>query len=870
MIIDDLTCQIADLAAFSGKALDRLPWVLRILLENTLRHGDWMSDGRGADPSGAQSILDWLKSGTSNAEIAFYPGRLLMHDTTCVPALVDIAAMRAALCESGADPSQLNPVLPIDVSVDHSIAVDHYGVPDALRLNMTREVERNAERYRLLKWAAQSLRGVRVHPPGTGIMHTMNLERLATVVTAETRGDGIRWAFPDTLIGTDSHTPMINGIGVLAWGVGGLEAESVMFGMPVMLRLPEVVGVRMKGSLPEGTLATDLALTVTQRLRALRLSGRFVEFFGPGVSNLTCGERAVVANMAPEYGASCGFFAVDRLTLDYLRSTGRPPELVRLVEDYCKRQRLWFEPDAEPRYTEVVEIDLSTIEVSLAGPRRPQDRLTARETVAAMGGLLEAIPHSAAGPPAGAVAIAAITSCTNTSDPRLAAAAGLLARKARSFGLKPASWVKTSFAPGSPAAQRYLRRSGLLEDLEALGFGIVGFGCTTCIGNSGPLTGEMASAIADRGVAPVAVLSGNRNFPGRVHPQIEASFLASPPLVVAYALAGDINRDIAGDPIGRATDGRTIHLRDLWPTGIEIDAALAASVSPADFSPAYEQAEENEIWRRLDAPATSLFPWDEISTYIRRPPFASAPGESRLGSYFAHPLLVLGDDVTTDDISPAGQVPPDSDAAEYLVARGEDPRDLNVFAARRGNWEVMLRGLFTNKSVRNLLKPGLHAGTSVHAATGAVMSLRLAAERYRAEGASVVVVAGERYGTGSSRDWAAKGLWLLGVRAVLALSFERIHRSNLIGMGILPIILPADWPPARLGLAVGDLFQIDASASQLSPAALLSVSLRRRSRDISYFTARAAVETALEVELLRDGGILPHILRRFSKEERQT
>jgi aconitate hydratase len=555
---------------------------------------------------------------------------------------------------------------------------------------------------------------------------------------------------------------------------------------------------------------------------------------------------------------------------------------------------------------------MSAVEVSVAGPRRPQDRVSPRETGSAMRGILEAVSPSAAEaftgaappagtvspastvlaagtaprasitpsapampltsavPSAGAVAIAAITSCTNTSDPRLAMAAGLLARKARSFGLKPASWVKTSFAPGSPAAERYLRRSGLLEDLEALGFGIVGFGCTTCIGNSGPLTAQMASAISDRGVVPVAVLSGNRNFPGRVHPQIEASFLASPPLVIAYALAGDVNRDILGDPLGRATDERTVYLRDLWPTGKEIDDALAASVSPGDFSPAYEQAEENEIWRRLDAPSTSLFPWDETSTYIRRPPFASTLGESRLGSYVAHPLLVVGDDVTTDHISPAGHVSPGSDAAEYLVARGENPKDLNVFAARRGNWEVMLRGLFTNKSVRNLLGAGLQAGTTVYAGTGSVMPLRLAAERYRSESASVVVVAGERYGTGSSRDWAAKGLWLLGVRAVLALSFERIHRSNLIGMGILPVILPTEWSPSRLALAVADVFQIDASPSQLSPGALLSVSLRRRCGETTSCSAAAAVETALEVALLRDGGILPHILRRCSNETSHT
>jgi aconitate hydratase len=854
--------QIADMVAFGGPALRQLPIVLRILLENSLRHS-------AGDPSSSHSILEWATTATSNAEIPFHPGRLLMHDTTCVPALVDIAALRSAVSEAGEDASRLNPVLPIDVCVDHSIAVDYYGTPDALRLNMKREIERNSERYRLLKWATRSLRNVRVHPPGTGIMHTMNLERLATVVTRDSAGG---WAYPDTLIGTDSHTPMINGIGVLAWGVGGLEAESVMFGMPVMLKIPEVVGVRMTGSLPEGTLATDLALTVTQRLRALALSGKFVEFFGPGVSTLSCGERAVVANMAPEYGASCGFFAVDERTLEYLRATGRPETLVRAVEGYCKRQHLWFEPDAEPRYTEVVELDLSGVTISLAGPRRPQDRLSPREAMSSLRELLQpgtARDHDGSGGGDargggnailrnGAVAIAAITSCTNTSDPRLVVAAGLLARKARAFGLKPPPWVKTSLAPGSPATELYLRRSNLLDDLESIGFGIVGYGCTTCIGNSGPLAPEMAEAIDRRAINPVAVLSGNRNFPGRVHPLIEASFLASPPLVVAYALAGDVDRDITNDPIGQSTGGQMIYLRDLWPTGAQIDAALAAALAPADFSIAYQRAERNEIWGNLAAPSSALFPWDERSTYIRRPPFASASSESRLGSYVAHPLLVLGDDITTDHISPAGQVPAGSDAARYLVAHGENPQDLNVFAARRGNWEAMLRGLFTNNSVRNLLAPNIPPGSTIHAGSGAVLPLRLAAERYRTEQASVVVVAGERYGTGSSRDWAAKGLWLLGVRAVLALSFERIHRSNLIGMGILPLVLP-EW----VALTIEDTIAIDATPGHIAPRAGVAISIQRRSGKSYSFIAAIAVETALEVALLKDGGILPHILRRI-------
>jgi len=878
--------ELADLVGCAGEKLDRLPWVLRILLENTLRHDP-------GDPATAHSILAWLENGTSTAEIPFFPGRLLMHDTTCVPALVDIAAMRSELSEAGHDPAQLNPQLPIDVSVDHSIAVDHFGTPDALQLNMTQEIRRNEERYRLLKWATHALRGVRVHPPGTGIMHTINLELLATVVTAGSADAG-SWVYPDTLIGTDSHTPMINGIGVLAWGVGGVEAESVMFGMPVMLKVPEVVGVRMTGSLPDGTLATDLALTVTERLRTRRLSGKFVEFFGPGVSTLSCGERAVIANMAPEYGASCGFFPVDERTLEYLRATGRPESHIALVEAYCKYQHLWFDPQAVPRYTEVIDIDLDRVETSIAGPHRPQDRLTPHDTVAWLAGTSKPTPRRppAAGstsnaarpngmppngapsnttPPNGAVAIAAITSCTNTSDPRLVIAAGLLARKARQLGLTPPPWVKTSLAPGSPAAESYLRRSGLLEDLQGLGFGIVGFGCTTCIGNSGALVPEMAAAIDGDGILPVAMLSGNRNFPGRVHPQIEASFLASPPLVVAYALAGHVNLDILSSPVAHACDGRAIYLRDLWPSGAAIDAALAASVQAADIHVAYQQAHENEIWRELDAPSTPLFPWSETSTYIRRPPFASRKSRSRLGSYTAHPLLVLGDDITTDHISPAGQVPAQSAAAQFLVARGEDPKDLNVFAARRGNWEVMLRGLYTNKSVRNLLDPHLPAGNTIHASSGSPLPLWLAAELYESEGTSLVVVAGERYGTGSSRDWAAKGLWLLGVRAVLALSFERIHRSNLIGMGILPLQLPAGLTPAKLELTTRDTLEVRAEPAVLSPGARVAVILRRGGAAFAAtseqsFTATAAVETALEVDLLLEGGILPYILRRSLRE----
>jgi aconitate hydratase len=850
--------RIIDLPAFAGERVARLPWLHRILLENVLRKAP------PGDTRAGEAIIGWLSAGTSEAEIPFYPGRVMMHDTTCVPALVDIAGLRSALAEAGGDPERLNPVLPVDVSVDHSLAVDHFAAPDAFARNMARELNRNSERYRFMKWATLALRGVRVHPPGTGIMHTLNLERLASVVTGEVR-DGVAWAMPDTLIGTDSHTPMINGIGVLAWGVGGLEAESVLFGMPVMLRVPDVVGVRLTGAMRDGCLATDLALAVTARLREIDLADKFVEFFGPGVSTLSAGERAVVANMTPEFGANSGYFPIDDRTLDYLAATGRSAGQVALVRDYAQRQSLWFDPDARPRYTDEIGIALDRIETSVAGPRRPQDRLSPRGTAQALGAIRALEPARNAGegaPPDGAVAIAAITSCTNTSDPRLVVAAGLLASKARRLGLKPPSWVKTSLAPGSPTAERYLRRAGVLDDLAAVGFDIVGYGCTTCIGNSGPLTDEIERAVAERGILPVAVLSGNRNFPGRVHPQLEAGFLASPPLVVAYALAGDVDRDILTDPIGRSAAGQPVRLADLWPSTLEIDAATAAATEPADYDAAYARAEDSASWQALDAPASALFPWDPASTYIRRPPFASAGEGSRLGRYRAQALLVVGDDITTDHISPAGAIAPRGEAADHLAARGEDRKDLNVFAARRGNWEVMLRGLFTNKTVRNLLDAKIPPGATIHAGSGEIVPLSQAADRYRAEAVPVVVVAGERYGMGSSRDWAAKGVGLLGVRAVLALGFERIHRSNLIGMGVLPLRLPAECSPAALALAPGDMIEIDAPADRLVPRGEVAVTIHRLDGRATRIVTVAAVETGLEIETLKAGGILPLILRK--------
>ncbi|RFB83170.1 aconitate hydratase 1 [Rhizobium leguminosarum bv. trifolii] len=854
MTLDEREYDFIDLPEAAGGELERLPYIHRILLENVLRTA-------GQDAERAQAaILGWLDTGTSDLEIPFLPNRVLMHDTTCGPALVDIAGMRSALAEAGADPALLNPVVRVDVSTDHSVAVDFFGGAGSLGRNMAREFERNAERYRFMKWATNTLSDFHVHPPGTGIMHTLNLEGLATVVSVISR-DGRNWIAPDTLIGTDSHTPMINGIGVLGWGVGGLEAESVFFGMPVALRVPDVVGVKLSGKLQDGVLATDLALVVTNILRKVDLQDKYVEFFGPGVSTLTAGDRAVVANMTPEFGGNSGYFPVDGNTLAYLRATGRTQAQIGLVETYCRRAGLWFDPDAAPRYTSIAEIDLSFVEPSLAGPTRPQDRLAAGETRAAIASMKKVSVPSVGGPNDGAVAIAAITSCTNTSDPRLIVAAGLLARKARAYGLRPPHWVKTSLAPGSPTAERYLRRSGLLDDLEAMGFGIVGYGCTTCIGNSGPLTEPIAKAIIERGILPVAVLSGNRNFPGRVHPQLEAGFLASPPMVIAFALAGTVELDIMSDVIGHSDAGEPVTFPMLWPTSPEIEAALAQASSPRDFAPAYDEAEASRIWQELDAPEGTVFPWDETSTYIRRPPFAGTGTGSLLGIYTARPLLVLGDDITTDHISPAGAIPAASETGRYLTEMGDSPTDLNVYASRRGNWESMVRGLFTNRTVRNMLGEGIPAGSTLHWPSQDILPLWKAAERYAAEQQPVVIVAGERYGMGSSRDWAAKGASLLGVRAVLAQSFERIHRSNLIGMGILPLRLPCEYGPASLKLTPDDLIEIAAEDHLVAPRSSVSVTIFRAGGGQISFAATAAIETTAEVEILKAGGILPLILR---------
>jgi aconitate hydratase len=745
-------------------------------------------------------------------------------------------------------------VVPVDVSTDHSIAVDYFGRPDAAELNMRRERERNVERLRLMKWASTAFERLTVHPPGTGIMHTLNLERLARIVTIEQR-DGEDWAVPDTLIGTDSHTPMVNGIGVLGWGVGGLEAEAAMLGLPVVLRVPEVVGMRLVGELRSEVFGTDLALLVTQRLRAHGVAGRFVEFFGPGVAALSADTRAVVANMAPEYGATTGFFPVDARTIRYLHETGRAPEAAALVETYCRRQGLWFDPAAEPDYAEVLTIDLAAVARGTAGPSRPQDLRGIGETA----GLI-AKGQAAQGVPAGAVAIAAITSCTNASDPRMLVAAGLFARNAMVAGLKVPPWVKTSLAPGSPAARALLERSGLSGPLAALGFAIVGIGCTTCIGNSGPLVPKMREAMAG-GVEPVAVLSGNRNFPGRVHPDVPESFLLSPPLVVAFALAGDAARDIARDPIGHRADGTPVTLDMLWPNSVEIDAVLAAARDPADVQRRYDAAETNPAWQALEAPAGARFPWEPGSTYLRPPPFVRDAAPPPLDGAHARPILLLGDDITTDHISPAGAIPAKSETARYLVERGEDPDDFNVYAARRGNWEAMVRGLFTNRTVVNLLRPGLAPGHTVHAPSGQDMTLWDAAQRYAAEGTPLLIVAGDRYGTGSSRDWAAKGPQLLGVRAVIASSFERIHRSNLVNMAILPLAVSRAEALALRTMSAEAVVGFPPSVS-LAPGAKLALRIEDGGV-VREAMATLAAETQAECDIIARGGMLPALLQRL-------
>ena len=840
--------------------LDRLPYSLRVLLENSLR-----AQALGRAGEDWSRLANWQPN-AARETLDFWPCRVLLQDFTGVPLVVDLAAMRAEVAERGGDPRQVNPVVPVDLVIDHSVQVDAFGDAAALRTNMEREYERNGERYALLRWAQGAFRRLRVVPPGAGIVHQVNLEYLAGVVVTQEL-DGHRLVFPDTLVGTDSHTTMVNGLGVLGWGVGGIEAEAVMLGGPYSMKVPDVIGVRLRGQLPPGSTATDLVLTVTEMLRAQGVVEKFVEFCGPGLDGLGLADRATIANMAPEFGATAAFFPVDAQTLAYLRGTGRSEEHVALVERYCKEQGLFRGPDApEPEFSLVLTMDLGTVQPSLAGPRRPQDRLS----LAAVPASLPRSPRaeSPAGAVAvaerteledGAVAIAAITSCTNTSNPGVMLAAGLLARRAVDRGLRVPRYVKTSLAPGSRVVTQYLRRAGLLEPLEALGFAVVGYGCTTCIGNSGPVTPE-AERAADQGAVLAAVLSGNRNFQGRINSRVRANYLASPPLVVAYALAGTVTRNLETEPLGRDASGAPVHLSELWPSPEEVAQAAALALDPDLYRRNYADIfAGDERWWALPVPAGDLYAWDSSSTYVRRPPFFSPPAE--LGRPFsgARVLCWLGDSVTTDDISPAGEIAPDGDAAAYLAERGVPREGYHSYGARRGNHEVMMRGTFGNVRLRNRLAPGTEGPRTILLPDGEPMSIFAASEAYAARGVPLVVLAGRDYGSGSSRDWAAKGPVLLGVRAVLAQSFERIHRGNLVGMGVLPLQFPDGVSSETLGLDGHEEFSIQWSGA-LTPGRTVQVTARRADGREVHVDAVARVETQSEVEHVARGGILPSTL----------
>jgi len=857
----------------------RLPHSVKVLLEAALRS----LDGFAVTAGDVEHLARWRPDEESPGEVPFLPGRVVLQDFTGVPTVVDLAALRDACRRLGGNPNKVNPLVPCDLVVDHSVQVDYFARTDALRLNAQLEFDRNRERYELLKWGQGAFAGFQVVPPATGIVHQVNLEYLARVVMER---DGV--AFPDSLVGTDSHTTMINGLGVLGWGVGGIEAEAVMLGQPISMLAPKVVGFRLHGTLSEGTTATDLVLTVTQILRKVGVVGQFVEFFGPGLDALSLPDRATIANMAPEYGATVGFFPVDDVTLAYLRLTGRSARTVDLVERYAKAQGLWRQREVEPTFSRLVELDLGSVEPSLAGPRRPQDRVPLAGMKSAWRRELEStyargaddrghagveVEHRDGSYPLrhGAVAIAAITSCTNTSNPSVMVGAGLVAAKAVERGLTVPPWVKTSLAPGSRVVTSYLERSGLMPALESLGFHLVGYGCTTCIGNSGPLPDEVAAAVRTGDLVVASVLSGNRNFEGRINQHVRANYLASPPLVVAYALAGTVDVDLVTEPIGTGRDGRPVFLRDLWPTAAEVRAAVEKCLSPDQFTERYADVfSGSEEWQAIRVSGGELYEWQPDSTYIRHPPFFSdldlepEPIRSIRG---ARVLALLGDSVTTDHISPAGSIALDSPAARYLLAHGVEQRDFNSYGARRGNHEVMMRGTFANIRLRNRLVPGVEGGVTTHIPSGEKMFIYDAAMRYKKEGTPLVVLAGEEYGTGSSRDWAAKGTALLGVRAVIASSFERIHRSNLVGMGVLPLELADGDTVGSLGLDGSETYDVDLPAA-FAPKQRMEVVARRDDGRSTRFKVICRVDTPVEVEYYRHGGILNFVLRRLVSEGR--
>ena len=880
-----------DLTALPERAVGRLPYSLKILLENLLRH----EDGSSVTRDDIEALLAWDPDAAPATEIAYRPARVLMQDFTGVPAVVDLAAMRDAMVAMGGDPASINPLQPADLVIDHSVQVDNFARQDALSLNSVLEYGRNRERYQFLKWGQKAFRNFRVVPPETGIVHQVNLEYLAKVAFTSER-DGENWVYPDTLVGTDSHTTMINGLGVLGWGVGGIEAEAGMLGQPISMLIPQVVGFELTGSLAEGSTATDLVLTVVEMLRAHGVVGKFVEFFGDGLDELPLADRATIANMAPEYGATCGLFPIDSETLAYLRLSGRPTEDVELVESYARAQGFYRSGGAAPaRYSDTLALNMADVVPSIAGPKRPQDRIALGNAATSFGGMLEeslgardpSIASSAvavAAPRAavrttirgtdcevghGSVVIAAITSCTNTSNPAVMIGAGLVAKKAVEKGLQVKPWVKTSLAPGSKVVTDYLSRSGLDTYLDMIGFNVVGYGCTTCIGNSGPLPAEVASAVREGDLVVASVLSGNRNFEGRVHSDVRANYLASPPLVVAYAIAGNMDIDLTSEPLGNDLEGVPVYLRDLWPTRQEIARIAAASVDSDMFRASYANVYEgSELWRQLAANQSDLFSWAPDSTYVRLPPYFESMRPEPAGVddiRGARVLAVLGDSVTTDHISPAGAIKPDSPAGRYLQERDVAPKDFNSYGSRRGNHEVMMRGTFANVRLRNLLAPGTEGGWTVHLPCGELQSIFDAAARYREDCTPLVVIAGREYGTGSSRDWAAKGPSLLGVRAVIAVSYERIHRSNLVGMGVLPLQFRDGEDRETLGLTGRESFHIsglgDGSAKTVRVAAIPD-----DGGAAVEFEARVRIDTPKEEEYYRHGGILQYVLRQMLRQ----
>ena len=885
-------------------SLDRLPYSMKILLENLLRH----EDGVTVLPEHIEAVARWDATEEPDTEIAFMPARVVLQDFTGVPCVVDLAAMRDAVATLGGDPKQINPLIPSELVIDHSVQVDVFGKAEALDLNGKIEFSRNQERYSFLRWGQKAFHNFKVVPPNTGIVHQVNLEHLARVVMERVVPDGTSGGeiqvFPDTVFGTDSHTTMINGLGVLGWGVGGIEAEAAMLGQPSSMLIPQVVGFRLTGKLPEGATATDLVLTVTQMLRKHGVVGKFVEFFGEGLPHLPLADRATIANMAPEYGATCGIFPIDAESLTYLRLSGRSEAHIALVEAYARAQGLWHEAGTPPAtYSATLSLDMAEVKPSLAGPKRPQDRvlleavqadyhanllgLTAtrkprREETTRMDAEGAAQPqaeHLAARPKTkicvrdtdcelgdGSVVIAAITSCTNTSNPAVMLGAGLLARNAVAKGLKSAPWVKTSLGPGSLVVTDYLRKAGVLDDLEALGFYVVGYGCTTCIGNSGPLPDEVSKAIADGELVVASVLSGNRNFEGRVHPEVKMNYLASPPLVVAYALAGTVDIDLTTQPLGTGSDGQPVYLRDIWPTNKEIGDTIAATIGPEMFAKNYADVFKGDSrWNLIESPEGESFRWDEASTYIKHPPYFEGM-TMHVGTiddiHGARILGLFGDSITTDHISPAGNIKANSPAGRFLQARGVIPADFNSYGSRRGNDDVMVRGTFANIRIRNLMLGGAEGGDTVHHPSGETLAIYDAAMRYRAEGVPLVVMAGKEYGTGSSRDWAAKGTNLLGVKAVIAESFERIHRSNLVGMGVLPLQFEEGQNAQTLGLDGSEIVSVDGLEDGRGKVA--TVVARRADGTERRFHARVLLLTPKEIEYFRHGGILHYVLRQLA------